>query len=107
MGPIQFLIYINDLPEQTKSKVRLFADETAIYLVVSSIQDARLLQDDLDKLQQWEHDWDMEFNPSKCTVIHVSQFRSLLAVEYQLHGRGVSLQFQVPRRGHRQQSLLE
>ena len=81
------LVYINDLPEQTKSKVRLFADDTAIYLAVSSIQDARLLQNDLDKLQQWEQDWDMEFNPSKCTVIHVSRSRSPLAAEYLLHGQ--------------------
>ena len=87
LGPILFLIYINDLSEKTKYKVRLFVDDTALYLALSSIQDARLLQDDLNRLQQWELDWDMEFNPSKCTVIHVSRSRSPLSVEYHLHGQ--------------------
>ena len=72
LGPILFLIYINDLPDKTKSKVRLFADDTAIYLAVSSLEDAQILQQDLDHLHLWELDWDMEFNPSKCVVIHMS-----------------------------------
>ena len=51
LGLILFLVYINDLPVQTKSTARLFTDDTAIYLAVFSIQDARLLQVYLDKLQ--------------------------------------------------------
>ena len=64
LGPIIFLIFINDLPDRTRSKVRLFVDDTAIYLAVSSLQDAQILQQDLDHLHEWELQWDIEFNPS-------------------------------------------
>ena len=74
--PILFVIYINGLPYPTKSKVRLFADDTAIYLAVSSLQDAQMLQQDLDHLNKWELEWDMEFTPGKCVVIHVTRSRT-------------------------------
>ena len=54
LGPLLFLLYINDLPENIKSKVRHFADDTAVYLTVSSAQDSQVLQSDLDTLQHWE-----------------------------------------------------
>ena len=86
LGPILFLIYINDLPDKTRSKIRLFADDMAIYLAVSNLQDAQILQHDLDHLHEWELQWDMEFNPSKCVVIHVTRARTPVPSEYLLHG---------------------
>ena len=87
LGPIIFLIYINDLPDRTRSKVWLFPDDTAIYLAVSSLQDAQILQQDLDHLHELELQWDMEFNPSKCIVIHVTRAKTPIPNEYLLHGK--------------------
>ena len=85
LGPIIFLAYINDLPSKVKSRVRLFADDTAIYLAITSPEDSKTLQDDLRTLEQWENDWDMEFNPSKCQVIHITKARTPIDTTYNLH----------------------
>ena len=87
LGPILFLIYINDLPDSIKSKVPLFAEDTAIYLAVSSLQDAQILQQDLDHLNKWELEWDMECNSGKCVVLHVTRSRTPIPSQYLLHGQ--------------------
>ena len=69
-GPLLF-IHINDLPESVKSRVRFFADDTAIYLSLTSLNQSAALQNDLKSLETWGKKWDMESNPSKCQVIQV------------------------------------
>ena len=69
------------------SKIRLFADDTAINLAISSLEDAQILQQDLGHLHLWELDWDMEFNPSKCVVIHITGSRTPVPSQYLLHGQ--------------------
>ena len=54
LGPILVLLYINDLPENIQSQVRLFDDDTTVYLTVTNMQDSQVLQSDLGSLQHWE-----------------------------------------------------
>ena len=87
LGPLLFLLYINDLPQNIQSQVRLFADDTAVYLTVSSFKDVNILQADLDTLQEWERTWDMEFNPGKCQVLQITRSKQPLQSQYTLHGQ--------------------
>ena len=91
LGPLLFLLYINDLPDTVTSQVRLFADDTAIYLAVNSKQDCHTLQQDLDLLAQWENLWEMDFNPSKCFVLNISRSPDKLNFPYRLHGQVLSV----------------
>lgn len=88
LGPLLFLVYINQLPESiSKSQVRLFADDTAVFLTINSKYDCVSLQKDLDTLQVWEKAWDMEFNPSKCQVLHITRNKTVIKHKYYLHGQ--------------------
>ena len=65
LGPLLFLLYINDLGENCTSRMRLFADDTLIYSTIESYNDAAKLQSDLTAFQEWAQKWQMKFNPSK------------------------------------------
>ena len=64
LGPLFFLIYINDLSENLKSTVKLFADDTSIFHVVKDPNtSAEILNHDLTKISEWAYRWKMSFNP--------------------------------------------
>ena len=86
LGPLLFLVYINDLPDDVRSTVRLFADDTIVYLTMNCEADATNLQEDLDKLAAWEEKWQMSFHPKKCSVIRITRKRSPKIFDYKLHG---------------------
>ena len=64
LGPLLFLIYINDLERNIKSNIKFFADDTMLYSIVKGPAiSANNLNHDLDIMQQWAYQWKMEFNP--------------------------------------------
>ena len=77
LGPLLFIVYINDLPEHVKSLVYLFADDTKIAHQVATAQDASQIQVDLDALSKWSAIWMLEFNADKCHVLTIGRFENI------------------------------
>ena len=78
LGPVLFLIYINDLTDldiSMGSKIVLYADDILLYRPVSSDSDFVSLQRDINMIQTWASSNFMTFNESKCKVMHISQKR--------------------------------
>ena len=90
LGPILFLIFINDISKDITSTVRLFADDTIIYRSISSDADCAILQKDLNALDAWSVEWQMEFHPSKCNVIHITRARRPRETSYSIYGTALA-----------------
>ncbi len=85
LGPLLFLLHINDLPKSVSSHVRLFADDCMLCKAIKSIQDQINFQKDLDELQIWADKWGMKFNASKCQIIRIHRSIKQLARFYTLN----------------------
>ena len=68
LGPIVFLIYINDLDDDITSTVLKFADDTKVFRKIKGDADRQHLQDDLDTLVEWSEKWQMLFNFGMCST---------------------------------------
>ena len=73
LGPILFVLYINDLPSNILSDVYMFADDTKIFNIIKSPEDQETLQNDLDTLSMWSDKWLLKFHPEKCKVMHLGK----------------------------------
>ena len=69
LGPVLFLLYINDLPQTVLSTIKLFADDTKLYRPVQAIEDCCAIQEDINALENWSHNWLLKFHPEKCQVL--------------------------------------
>ena len=66
LGPLLFLIYINDLSDNLASNSKLFADDTLLFSVVKSVDASNIdLNSDLKKIGEWVFQWKMSFNPDR------------------------------------------
>ena len=76
LGPLLFLIFINDLPQNLQSELRLFADDCVVYQQIKNQLDHDQLQADLDTLAEWQHTWQLQFNAKKCFVMRKTHIRN-------------------------------
>ena len=84
LGPLLFIIYINDLPKYVShdTTMAVFADDTKCHRPIKNSQDKETLQSDLDNITNWCHDWKMELNQSKCGVLHLIRSREPTITQY-------------------------
>ena len=81
LGPLLFVIYINDILDNIDSDGLLFADDTKIFRCISSKQDADALQSDLSALEDWSKKWLLNFHPDKCHVLTLGKFENIQHTE--------------------------
>ena len=84
LGPILFLVYINDLEEWVTGKILKFADDTKLFRKDKEIGDKQNLQDGIDKLVKWSKKWQMLFNFGKCNCLHTGSINT--GVNYEMGG---------------------
>ena len=63
LGPLLFLIFINDMPMEVSSSIKIFADDTKVYRPVARDRDHEELQKDVDAMTEWSDTWQLPFNP--------------------------------------------
>ena len=74
LGPLLFLIFINDIVTDIDANIRLFADDTSLSLIVDSpMNTALVLNSDLDKISRWAQNWLVTFNPAKTVSMTISR----------------------------------
>ena len=87
LGPVMFLIYINDISRSVTSQTKLFADDMKVYRVlINTEEDVKGLQNDLTRLQSWTTDWQMKFNTEKCEVMRIQKKTDSSSPHYHLGG---------------------
>jgi len=75
LGPLLFLLYINDLPNALSENTlcAIFADDTKVYRHINSHQDHLILQHDINNIFQWSKTWGLTFNKLKCNIISLKR----------------------------------
>lgn len=86
LGPLLFLIYINDLRNDISVPIRLFADDCVIYNKIETSADQVELNCNLEKIKKWCQNWQMVLNPEKSVFMSITRKINVLAYNYCIAG---------------------
>jgi len=92
LGPVLFLVFINDITSVVNCVVKLFADDTKLYSEITSPEDCEAVQQDLDNLSSWSDTWLLRFNAAKCKSLHLGKNNQ--KHEYKLTENGVDIKIE-------------
>ena len=85
LGPLLFVLFINDLPSVVKfSKCLLFADDFKLYKKIQTIRDCVDLQKDIDNIYKWSCDFKLQFNIKKCSIITITRKKEPIVFDYKM-----------------------
>lgn len=90
LGPLFFLVFINDIIRDIPVKIRLFADDCVLYQEVNACSDQILLNNSLSKIQDWCAKWQMNINPKKTVAMTITRSRDPLKFQYNLGNHSLS-----------------
>lgn len=82
LGPLLFLLFINDMVDDCGVKIRLYADDCVLYSEINSTSDQNALNFELDKVMRWCRTWQMAVNYDKCAVMTISNKKNPLLYTY-------------------------
>ena len=82
LGPLLFILYVNDLPDLVKNKIKLFADDLKL---IGNAANHSSVAEDIEELEVWESIWLLQFNPAKCKVVHIN-FNNNPFLNYKVNG---------------------
>ena len=84
LGPLLFILYINDLLNNLQCNIKIFADDVAVYKSIITREDCDMLQHDLSSISLWCQDWQMNLQPPKCEALCISNKKNLIYYNYHL-----------------------
>lgn len=90
LGPLLFLLYINDISEGVSSCMRMFADDCIIYREITAENDVLQIQSDLDKIQAWCEKWEMKLNLDKTVCMKFTRKKITRHLSYTIKNATLS-----------------
>ena len=95
LGPLFFVVFINDLVETLSCPALLYADDLKVYKSIETLQDCHQLQHDLNNIQEWCSTNRMSLNTAKCFIITFSKKKKLILSDYFISGHKLERRDQI------------